>query len=150
HGDRAMRAFNGGDRLLQRLLCRRAVAAITEAFERHAVLELLHGRGEDGRGVIDGRIDDAEVGVRIAAGDAQYSVWSGISFRRGHATTMAQASLWRPAIEVRPEHARVLQILLLTPNDAKACLAIGLQCSRMIDRIGVEPERVHVAVEGAR
>src|SRR6185503_4825489 len=55
-----------------------------EALERDAVLELLHGRGENGRGVVDGRIDDAEVVVRVAAGHGQNSVGTGISFLRGH------------------------------------------------------------------
>ena len=84
HGDRAIRALDRGDRVFQCLLGRRAVAAVAEALERHAVLELLHGRGEDGRGVIDGRIDDAEVVVGIAAGDGQNGVGTGISFLRGH------------------------------------------------------------------
>src|SRR5437870_758013 len=78
HGDRAMRALDGGDRVLQRLLRRRAVAAVAEAFERHAVLELLHGRGEDRRGVIDGWIDDAEVVGGIASGNGQNCVGFGI------------------------------------------------------------------------
>ena len=84
HGDRAVRALDGGDRVLQRLLGRRAVAAVAEALERNAILELLHGRGEDGRGVIDGRVDDAEVVGGIAPGDSQNGVGTGIGFLAGH------------------------------------------------------------------
>ena len=110
HGDRAVRALDGGDGVLERLLRRRAVAAVAEALERHAVLELLHGRREDRRGVIDGRIDDAEVVVGIAAGDGQNGVGSGISFLRGHEPRLwHRRSLRRPAIDVRPQHARVVQ-----------------------------------------
>jgi hypothetical protein len=79
-----VRALDGGDRVLERLLGRRAVAAVAEALERNAILELLHGRGEDGRGVIDGRVDDAEVVGGIAPGDSQNGVGTGISFLAGH------------------------------------------------------------------
>src|SRR6185437_4809936 len=97
---RAVRALDRGDCVFQCLLRRRAVATVAEALERHAVLELLHGRREDGRGVIDGRIDDAEVVVGIAAGDGQNSVGTGISFLRGHdsdygtAVTSAATDRW--------------------------------------------------------
>src|SRR5262249_17860733 len=43
HGDRAMRALDRGDRVLERLLRRCAVAAVAESLERNAVLELRHG-----------------------------------------------------------------------------------------------------------
>ena len=62
---------------------------------------------------------------------------------------MAQASLRRPAIEVRPAHARILQVLLLTLHDHEARLAIGFQRTRVIEGVGVEPERRDTAGEGA-
>ena len=80
HGDRAVRALDGGHGVLQGLLGRRAVASVAEAFEWDSILELLHRRGEDRRGVIDGWIDDAEVVRGIAAGNGQNGVGSGISF----------------------------------------------------------------------
>ena len=83
-GDGTVRAFDGGDGVFQRLLRRRAVAAVAVALERDAVLELRHGRREDRRRVIDGWIDDAEVVVGIAAGNGQNGVGLGISFLRGH------------------------------------------------------------------
>src|SRR5881392_2450164 len=54
--------------------------------------------------------------------------------------TMAQRSLRRPPIDVRPQRARVLQDLFFAPNDAKARLAIGVQSARMVDRVGVEDQ----------
>src|SRR4051794_30217263 len=52
--------------------------------------------------------------------------------------TMAQRSLRRPPIDVRPQHPRVLQLPGFAAHDAKARLAIGLESARMIDRVGVE------------
>ena len=101
HGDGTMRALDGGDGVFQRLLRRRAVASIAVSLERDSVLELVHRRREDRRRVIDGRIDDAEVVVGIAAGDGQNGVGSGISFLRGHESIMAQASSRRPVIDLR-------------------------------------------------
>src|SRR5471030_721231 len=52
--------------------------------------------------------------------------------------TMAQPSSRRPAIDVRPEHARVREILRFAPKDAKARLAIRRERPRMVQRVGVE------------
>src|SRR5471032_1997387 len=52
--------------------------------------------------------------------------------------TMAQPSSRRPAIDVGPEHARVLEILRLAPKDAKARLAVRRERPWMIQRVGIE------------
>src|SRR5216684_2448622 len=52
--------------------------------------------------------------------------------------TMAQASLRRPPIDVRPQHAWVRQFLAFATHHAKACLAIGVERARVIDGAGVE------------
>ena len=51
---------------------------------------------------------------------------------------MAQATERRPAIEVGPHDARILQFHRLATHDAKPGLAVGAQRLRMIERIGVE------------
>src|SRR5258708_30648103 len=52
--------------------------------------------------------------------------------------TMAQAALRRPPIDVRPQHARVLQYLAFATHHAKACSAIGVERARRVDAVGVE------------
>src|SRR6185295_16618686 len=54
--------------------------------------------------------------------------------------TMAQPSVRRPPIDVRPQDARVLQLLFLAPDDAKTRLAIRVERARMIEGVGVEDQ----------
>src|SRR5258708_14648087 len=51
---------------------------------------------------------------------------------------MAQASLRRPAIEVGPAHAWILQLLAFAAHRMKARLAVRIESARMIERVGVE------------
>src|SRR5471032_807362 len=52
--------------------------------------------------------------------------------------TMAQPSHWRPAIHVRPKTPGVGNILRLPPNDTKSRLAIGVEGTGVVQRVGIE------------
>ena len=62
---------------------------------------------------------------------------------------MAQALLRRPAIDLRPQHARIAQFLAFAAHRAKPCLAIGVERLGMVERVGVEVDPRDAAGEGA-
>ena len=50
----------------------------------------------------------------------------------------------------RPQHARIAQFRSVATHHAKACLAIGVERSRMVERVGVDRQPVDAAGKGAR
>src|SRR5215510_490114 len=62
--------------------------------------------------------------------------------------TMAQASTGRPAIDLRPQHARIAQFRRFAAHGTKPCLAIGVERPGMVERVRVQAEMRHAACEG--
>src|SRR5882672_4819492 len=69
---------------------------------------------------------------------------------RREARTMAQALRWRPAIEVRPQDARIAQFLGFTVRQAKPCFAVSAERAGMVERVGVDGEAFRACRESAR